>query len=209
VPVYPCLSQSGLLYRPPRGKGEPQPPAAWNAAALRGWEAGADGIYVFNLFPGPGTPAERAYAVEVLKTIGSKERLREADRAFAVSDAGASMPAHFWANSAEEYAGALPVPLGERAQTKVSLVAAGRSEGFDSELRLDFTGMPDGQVPTVHFNGRHLERPNTAETVAGVRRFRLAVPASVVREGANTFALQPVAGGVRLAGAELWLRHQR
>jgi hypothetical protein len=34
VRVYPCLSQSGLLYRPPRGNGEAFPPAGWFAASV-------------------------------------------------------------------------------------------------------------------------------------------------------------------------------
>ena len=125
VPVYPCLSLSGLLYRPPRSKGEPQPPAAWNGAAARFWEAGADGIYCFNLFPGPGTSEQREYAVTILKAIGSKDTLANADRMFAVCDAGWSMPAHYWAKDAEEFSRALPVALDGKPALTVPLIVAG------------------------------------------------------------------------------------
>ncbi|MBI1916505.1 MAG: hypothetical protein HYS12_17490 [Planctomycetes bacterium] len=209
VPAYPCISQSGMGYRPPRSKGEPQPVEAWHAAALRFWEAGADGIYTFNLFPGPGTEAERQYAVRVLKTIGSRETLRKAGRAFAISDAGAWMPPAFWAKDAEDFAGALPVPLSAKEATSVTLVAAGRTEGFRAELRLDFTGLAEGTVPNVTFEGRRLAKPEKTEAVAGVRRFRFAVPADAVKAGKNAIGIQPTAGKAQLAGAELWLLRDR
>jgi hypothetical protein len=209
VPVYPCISQSGLMYRPPRGKGEPQPVETWQAAALRFLEAGADGIYTFNLFPGPGTEAERQYAVRVLKTIGSRETLRTVERAFAISDAGGWMPPHFWANDAEDFAGALPISLSAKEETSVTLVAAGRTEGFRAELRLDFTGLAEGTVPNVTFGEKRLAKPEKAEAVAGVRRFRFAVPADVVKAGKNTIRIQPTAGKAQLVGAELWLVRKR
>ncbi|MCH2589929.1 MAG: hypothetical protein MK004_15810, partial [Planctomycetales bacterium] len=75
VPVYPCLSQSGLMYRSPRGQSTKQPAESWMGASSRLWHDGASGIYVFNLFPGPGTPADRKYARKILGRIGSLKSL--------------------------------------------------------------------------------------------------------------------------------------
>lgn len=205
VPVYPCISQSGLMQRPPRGKGEPQPGEAWNAAALRFWEAGADGIYTFNLFPGLGAAAQREYAVKVLKAIGSNKELRQANRVFAICDAGNSMPAHYWAKDAEDYADALPIALSAKKPTQVSLITAGQVKGFGAELLLDFTGLGDGMVPDANFNGKPLGKPARSEMVAGVRRFRYTMAMHSVKEGKNAIAIQAANDGGKLVGAELWL----
>ena len=111
VPVYPCLSQSGLMYRPPRGKSTKQPPEAWFGAAARLWQDGADGIYTFNLFPGPGNESDRDYARRVLGRIGSREQLAKSAVMYAISDAGWWMPAHYWAKDATDFSTALPLPL--------------------------------------------------------------------------------------------------
>jgi hypothetical protein len=210
VPVYPCLSESGLLYRPPRGKGEPMAPAAWNGAALRCWEAGADGIYVFNLFPGPGPHLQRERAVAILKAIGSKERLARADRVFAVSDAGNYMPAHYWARDAEEFSGALPASLDPRPATTIPLVVAGpvEQEGLSArtELRLDFTGLAGADVPTVRLNAHALGQPSRSATIAGVRRLHFMVPSGAARTGTNEIRVEARSDRVKLAGAELWIR---
>jgi hypothetical protein len=210
VPVYPCLSLSGLLYRPPRGKGEPQPPAAWNGAAARFWEAGADGIYCFNLFPGPGTSEQREYAVTILKAIGSKDTLANADRMFAVCDAGWSMPAHYWAKDAEEFSRALPVALDGKPALTVPLIVAGPRGASEplppTELRLDFTGLADAEVPTASLNSHRLERPAGSEVVGEVRRFRYRVPANMSRTGANEICVEAISDKAKLAGAELWIR---
>jgi hypothetical protein len=209
VPVYPCLSHSGLLYRPPRGKGEPQPPAAWNGAAARFWQAEADGIYCFNLFPGPGTPEQREHALTVLRTIGATESIARADRMFAVCDAGWSMPAHFWAKDAEQFSHALPIsPDGNGAITVPLIVAIGGKEGEAlplTELRLDFSGLAEADVPTVLLNSQRLDPPADSEMVADVRRLRYRVPEGASRNGPNEIRIERVSTATKLAGAELWI----
>lgn len=50
VPVYPTISDSGMV--PPHNTD-----AHWRAVAANIWHAGADGVYLFNTFPGtPGHP---------------------------------------------------------------------------------------------------------------------------------------------------------
>lgn len=204
VPAYVCLSQSGLYYRPPRGNGEPQPVEAWFAAAQRMWEAGADGIYTFNLFPGPGDDAKRAYAVQILRTIGSLECLRARSRMFAISDAGSFMPSHYWAKDAEEYSHALPASLSTDGETQLTLVVAGPAEGVRAQLRLDFVDAGD-EPPRVRFNEQALGHPPSREGVAQVQRFAWNVPQGCVRAGENALAVGPAPAGCQLAGAELWL----
>jgi hypothetical protein len=206
VPVYPCLSQSGLMYRPPRGNGEPQPVEAWTGAALRCCEASADGIYTFNLFPGPGPKAQYDQAVKILKTIGSRQAILKADRVFAISDAGSHMPAHYWAKDAEEFSGALPVTLNPRRPTNVYLVVVGGNDGFRSDLQLDFMGLGEAEVPAVTFNSRALGKPKQSEAVSQVRRLHYTVTTDLIRNGKNTIAIQPISENIKLVGAELWLR---
>src|SRR5205085_2820065 len=70
VPVYPTISASGMRGRDQRyGSVE-----AWRGAAANMWRAGADGIYVFNLFP-PG-PEQR------FQEIGSPETLARRNKLF-------------------------------------------------------------------------------------------------------------------------------
>ena len=80
-------------------------------AAARLWHDGVDGIYTFNLFPGPGGDAERMYARRVRGTIGSPDRLADSTILYALSDAGSWMPTHYWAKDAEDFSQALPLQL--------------------------------------------------------------------------------------------------
>jgi hypothetical protein len=210
IPVYPCLSQSGLLYRPPRGNGENQPPEAWFGAALRLWDAGADGIYSFNLFPGPGSAADREYARSILSRIGSKQDLLQADRLYAISDAGTHMPAHFWAKDAEEYSHALPVALKPGEPTTVPLVIAETvphaGDHVTAELRLDFTGLTDEAASVARFNGANLTPLGEPQSIAQIRRFVYRVPVAAIKGGDNGLEVAAAAASVQLVGAELWLR---
>jgi hypothetical protein len=213
VPVYPCLSQSGLMYRPPRGKGEPQPVAAWNGAALNLLEAGADGIYVFNLFPGPGPKTQHDDAVTILKTIGSKKSLLQADRLFAVSDAGWSMPAHYWANNAEEYCSGVPVALNGKLVTTVPLNVAGpiapAGQMVQIDLRLDFTDLPPTAIPAAEFNSRPLGEPARTEKIATLRRFHYRLPANSTKAGRNEVRIGAGFGQAKLAGVDLLIKPVR
>lgn len=74
VPVYPTISASGMRGRDRRyGTVE-----AWRGAASNLWRAGADGVYVFNLFPsGPG---------ERFTQLGSPETLAGLDKLFVIDN---------------------------------------------------------------------------------------------------------------------------
>jgi len=210
VPVYPCLSQSGLMYRPPRGKSTRQPAEAWFGAASQLWHGGADGIYVFNLFPGPGDAADRAYARKVLGTIGSPKQITSQTVMYAISDAGGWMPSHFWAKDVANFAQALPLSLRPNEFERRYLhVPEDLSEaGFDvtAELRVDFTGLDEESTPEILFGSANFGPTGGSEQVAGVRRFVCRVPLQAIQQGANRVMVKTKAEEAKLVGAELWIR---
>lgn len=210
VPVYPCLSQSGLMYRPPRGESAKQPPEAWFGAAARLWQDGADGIYTFNLFPGPGGEADREYAREVLGTIGSPEQLAKSTIMYAISDAGWWMPAHYWAKDAADFSKALPMPLkaNEYEQTSMVVPEDLSGAGFDvtAELRVDFTGLTAESEPEILFGSANFGPTAGGEQTANVRRYVCPVPLQAIGQGANRVMVKTKESGAKLAGAELWIR---
>jgi hypothetical protein len=210
VPVYPATSQSGLMARPPRGESTALPPEAWFGAASRLWEDGADGMYTFNLFPGPGTDESRAYARKVLSTIGSKKRLRESTILYAMSDAGWWMPAHFWAKDAADFSAALPLELKPNEFTRTYLTVPENLRGADlsvsAELRIDFTGLSEETEPTVLFGSANFGPQRNGETVSGVRRFTCRVPVQGISKGRNRVMAKVADEGAKLAGVELWIQ---
>ncbi|MEO2009669.1 MAG: hypothetical protein ABGX22_13410 [Pirellulaceae bacterium] len=210
VPVYPCLSQSGLMHRPPRGKSIKQPVEAWFGAASRLWHAGADGIYVFNLFPGPGNDADRIYARSVLGKIGSAEALAESTLVYAISDAGSWMPSHFWAKDVAEYSTALPLILQpnkfERRYLHVPEDFGGVGFDVTAELRLDFTGLNTESTPEILFGSANFGPTGGGEEVAEVRRYVCRVPLQAIQQGKNRVMVKTKATGAKLVGAELWLQ---
>jgi hypothetical protein len=210
VPVYPCLSQSGLMQRPPRGTSTKQPPEAWLGASSRLWADGADGIYTFNLFPGPGTDADREYARRVLTTIGSKERLLESSIQYAMSDAGWWMPSHFWAKDAADFSGALPLPLAPNEFTRTYMVVPEDLRGADinvsAEVRVDITGLSAKSTPTILFGSANFGPQSDGQEVAGIRRFKCRVPLQAISNGRNRVMVKVAESNAQLAGVELWIR---
>ncbi len=210
VPVYPCLSQSGLMYRAPRGTSTKQPPEAWYGAANRLWADGADGIYTFNLFPGPGTDADRKYARDVLTTIGSPEQLSTSTIQYAMSDAGWWMPQHYWAKDAAEFSGALPLPLTPDEFTRTYMTVPEDLRGADisvtAEVRVDFTGLSEDAQPTVLFGSANFGPQSDGEDIAGVRRFTCRVPLQAISKGRNRVMVKVADQNATLAGVELWIR---
>jgi hypothetical protein len=210
VPVYPCLSQSGLMYRPPRGTSTKQPVEAWFGAAARLWQDGADGIYAFNLFPGPGDEADRVYARKVLEKIGSVETLASTSLMYAISDAGFWMPAHFWAKDVAEYSTALPLSLqaNKFERRYLHVPEDFSSAGFDvtAELRVDFTGLMEESAPEILFGSANFGPTGGGKKVSGVRRYVCPIPLQAINQGANRVMVKTQATGAMLVGAELWIR---
>lgn len=209
VPVYPCLSQSGLMYRPPRGDNSRQPPEAWFGAAARLWQDGADGIYTFNLFPGP-EDVNYAYARKILRTIGSAETLNSQTLMYAISDAGEWMPSHFWAKDVADFSQALPLKLKANEFTRHALHVPEdlSGAGFDvtAELRVDFTGLSADSTPEILFGSANFGPTGNGQAVAGVKRYVCQVPVQAIRQGPNRVMVKTSETDAKLVGAELWIR---
>ena len=210
VPVYPCLSQSGLMQRPPRGKSQKQPAEAWLGAATRLWADGADGIYTFNLFPGPGTDADRTYARQILSKIGSPETMETSSIQYAMSDAGWWMPAHYWAKDAAEFSAALPLEIKPNQFTRTFMVVPEDLRGADisvtAELRVDFTGLAQNSEPTIVFGSANFGPQASGKEFADVRRFTCRVPLQAIMKGHNRVMVKAPDKNAKLAGVELWIR---
>ena len=210
VPVYPSLSQSGLLYRPPRGKSAQQQPEAWFGAASRLWNDGADGIYTFNLFPGPGNDETRKYARTVLGKIGSHEELQRSNIMYAISDAGYWMPIHYWAKDAADFSKALPMAIKQDEYTATYMIVpedlSDAGFGVTAELRVDFTGLKEDSQPTVLFGSANFGPQKGGKKIEGVRRFVCPVPVQSITKGRNRVMVKVKEAGAKLAGAELWIR---
>ena len=210
VPIYPAISQSGLMYRSPRGTATKQPPEAWYGVASRHFAEGADGIYTFNLFPGPGTEEDRKYARTVLERLGSPEKLHESDIMYGISDAGFWMPSHYWAKDAADFSKALPLILKpkvfERCALQVPEDLSGVGFNVTAELRVDFTGLEDEDTPEILFGSANFGPTGGGHKVAGVRRYVCKVPVQAIKQGANRVMVKTARDGVKLVGAELWIR---
>lgn len=210
VPVYPCLSQSGLMYRSPRGTSTKQPPEAWLGAASRLWSDGADGIYTFNLFPGPHPDDSPEYARRVLSTIGSHEQLLVSPIQYAMSDAGWWMPSHYWSKDAAEFSAALPMDLkpGEFNRTYMTVPEdlRGADIGVMAELRVDFTGLSEKSTPTILFGSANFGPQSDGQEVAGIRRYSCRVPLQSISNGRNRVMVNVDESNAKLAGVELWIR---
>ena len=210
VPVFPCLSQSGLMQRPPRGASTKQRPEAWFGAASRLWADGASGIYTFNLFPGPGTEADREYAHEVLTTIGSPEKVQASTIQYAMSDAGSWMPSHYWAKDAADYSRALPLPLKSNEFTQTYMIVPEDLRGSDisvtAEVQVDFTGLSKDSEPTILFGSANFGPQADGQEIAGVRRFNCRVPLQAISKGRNRVMVKVAEVGAKLVGVELWIK---
>jgi len=210
VPIYPAISQSGLIYRSPRGTGAKQPPEAWYGVASRHLAQGADGIYTFNLFPGPGSEEDQAYARTILDRLGSPDKLHDSDIMYGISDAGFWMPSHYWAKDAADFSKALPLVLKanefERSSMEVPEDLSGVGFDVTAELRVDFTGLDEESTPEILFGSANFGPTAGGKKVAGVQRYVCKVPLQAIKQGANRVMVKTRKDGVRLVGAELWIR---
>ncbi|MDA0661104.1 MAG: hypothetical protein O3C60_20065 [Planctomycetota bacterium] len=212
VPVYACISKSGMAYRTPRSEKETTLPIeAWYAAAQRCFAEGADGIYTFNLFANGKAPIT-SYVRSILNYIGDPKALQGVDKYYFVSDAGNFMPKAFWAKDVEDFDNDLPITLtANEPSTAVPLVVYDSSEQLQlaksATLIVDFVGLAENPIPNVVWNGTPLTPDGDAEGVALVRRQRFAVATDSIRSGDNSFAVTTPYAGVELAGADLSIRY--
>jgi len=82
----------------------------------------------------------------------------------------------------------------------------GAGFGVTAELRVDFTGLPHDAEVEVLYGSRNFGAQSGGQQIADVRRFVLDVPVPAIRQGANRVMVRTNQVGVKLAGAELWVK---
>jgi hypothetical protein len=190
VPVYVCLSASGMQQRGVSGSeisiGNP---AAWHAAAANAWAAGADGIMTFNLFPNlPGTEETRN-ARELWKTMSDARVLAAKDKLYCIENLGHSFSLGYMMRSVP-WQDRLPAPLAKGTPvTRVLPVADDlprlKSRLKELRLRVYLAGLEQGDQLAVQVNGKPVAAlPEKAGWVAG------NVPPELMRKGANRITVE-------------------
>jgi len=179
VPVYACISASFM--REQYASNE-----AWRGAAMNVWQAGADGIYTFNLFPQESDPR--------YSQMGSPETLKGLDKIYAVD--------YIVENQLEGdlrpglvAPGRLPVELQLDAWIGVNLpigedLAANAPAGKEAhtELSLRFAGMVAGDQVTVTINDNQFAEvapTDLADHKSDSAEVRLKIDPHLLQSGDN------------------------
>ncbi len=140
TPVYPTISASGM-------KGRFRAVKSWRAAAANAWHHGADGIVLFNTFPG-------AQGHPHFTQLGDPQSLRYANKVFAIDNRKMTLGclAH-----AIEQDRILPVPLPAQVVLPIGDdIAQAARDGRLERVSLHLRGHPlqDGDQLDVQVNGR-------------------------------------------------------
>ena len=75
-----------------------------------------------------------------------------------------------------------------------------------AELRVDFTGLKAGSTPEILFGSANFGPTGNGKQNAGIRRYVWKVPLQAIRQGANRVMVKTKKAGVKMVGAELWIR---
>lgn len=181
VPAMANICGSGL--QPAHGYYEPE---AWYGAAMNAWQAGVDGIYIFNLFP--TEPDAR------ISRIGARDTLKGLDKVYAIDPIE---PRDFWGfdRAALVVPDRLPIALvpDQVAIAKLPVgenVAANAPEGTTAHthLRIRLNTAAQGDQLLVRLNGKDLGTMAPAEQLGAAPApawFEVSVPPRDVSEGEN------------------------
>ncbi len=191
VPVYACISASLM-------SGQYASAEAWRGAAMNAWQAGADGIYTFNFFP--GQPAER-----LSQQMGSSETLKGLDKIYGIDYM-----------VVDKFEGDLVPGMVAPDRLPITLVAGGTvtakfpvgedivantPEGRSPHPHLQFhiSGLVGGDQISVKLNGEELGTPAPAEHLSGQSPVIWGgFPRETDPQTAVWFALQPDPNLVRV-----------
>ncbi len=193
VPVYPCVSASGMMRRKPYGPGTTYAVEGWRAAAANAFAAGADGTSLFNLFPVPGNDKQNAFVRQVFTQTGEQKTLADKDKLFCLDNA-AHMATHGYINHVVPYKQCLPKPIEPGKTTKAELpVGEDVNKAKSATLRIQL----DKEANlAASFNQQPLTlRPAPELTKKfGMVWLTADIKAAGIRKGQNTFE-------VKLAGS--------
>lgn len=208
VPVYPCVSASGMMRRAPFGKGQLYGIEGWRATAANAFAQGADGVSLFNLFPSPGNDAHNQLVRQAFSELGDPATLAGKDKLF-VLDNEAHMATHGYVNHIVPHAQCLPKPLepGNATIATVPVSDVPPAEKGTVELRVQLEG--EASVG-VEFNGRPigLKRSSELEERFGMVWLTGPVPQEALENGENRVAVKLAeAAAVRLTGVEVLVKY--
>jgi len=177
VPVYPCLSESRI--RDPEARKVRATNECYRARAATVWDAGADGVYLFNFF-NPNSPLWRE--------LGDVKTLAGLDKAYTTSARGLGN-LDFWYSGGDRFLNLdLVNPERTRAlvpgkvETVAVRVAEAPAEGVvpDVTLQLRIQDLPDPAELSVRFNETDL---TLGASAGGFLDF--AVDPGAVKRGVN------------------------
>ena len=185
VPVYAWLG-------PPQ-EGKYNTMEAWRGAAMNRWYWGADGIYIFNLFP--AKPDER------FSLVGSVETLKGLDKTYAMD---CIIPADTLGSfkSSLVLPNRLPLVLEANVPTTAKLpvgedIVANAPPGktVSARLGLQVSTLVEGDAIKVRLNGHSLGTPKPVEPLtakAASVAFLLDIDPKLVRPGYNLVEVELV-----------------
>ena len=186
VPVYACVSASGMRGEAASYGSGHASVEAWRGAAMNVWHAGGDGVYTFNFFP--------AQRDERLSQLGSPETLKGLDKIYGIdyivvdTFEGDLRPGLVVPDR-------LPLPLSVDGTVTARLpvgedIAANAPEGKTTHatLRLRISSLAQGDEVTVKLNGQQLGSAVPAEALGNepaTAWVELELNPEVVQEGDN------------------------
>jgi len=208
IPVYVCLSVSGFSDAVARVPGSTVSSSVkcWRAAAANAWQAGADGIMTFNLFPRfSGTRATNT-ARQVWNEIGDPDLLVRKNKIYCIENVDELWAVGFMVRSVPRV-GRLPVELRKGGTVECTMpvgdrVAASADQLKSLRLRVCVSVQPANRESfAVTMNGTKLDAiPEKPQWLVA------DVPASAMAHGNNFIAVRYRDGeqeSVQVIGMEL------
>jgi hypothetical protein len=176
VPVYACLSESRASEKVDGKDGEfgRNSRESYRARAMDAWQAGVDGIYMFNFF-NPAAPEWRE--------LGDAQALRGLDKVYFVTVRNAN-PAMWLAGGGEFQT------LPNLTPQKPAVIARGTAQGWDVRVGDDLAGQAqDGKAVSVrcHLRVKGLARADEADVRLNGQR----LTGGVLSEGRLAYDLDP------------------
>ncbi len=208
VPVYPCISASGMTRRAPFGKGQLYGIEAWRAAAANAYAQGADGVSLFNLFPSPGAAAHNTLVRKAFSELGDPATLQGKDKLFCLDNAE-HMKRCGYINHVVPFRDCLPKTLRAGEETVASVFVADDPTRTQSRCRLCI--QIDGKADLrLSLNGTTIPliRAPKLEQEIGLTWLTATLPSGVAKQGTNAIRVQtkgPNAKPIQLTGVEIRL----
>jgi len=211
IPVYGCLSSSGMRQQGVKDTGIGGTMECWRAVAANAWLAGVDGIMTFNLFPKLPDTDQTKRVRQIWSDMSDPRKLVGKDKLYCIENIANLWNTSFMVRTVP-IADRLPIDVKKGSTvTRVLPIAddiPALADRIDTlHLRVCLAGLAEGDKVQVKMNGADLspaaEKPNW---LAG------DVPASVMKEGANRVAVtfnDGKAAALTITSVELAVKYKR